>query len=101
MVEYPEIAWKPYQFAKSPNFWWAAVGRGFRLDDPISLSIMRDYIEELAESYNLHSKSDWERFIAAKKPQTVMNRLNETGPLVEILAKLYPQWFSSSQGTPV
>lgn len=80
----------PYKF-RSPNDWWKDVSKLFWNDDIIGITIMRNYIDDIAREFKLKTVMQWKQFLERKKKQTIVNRLNEVGSLPSILQKLWPE----------
>jgi len=43
MTEYPEIAWLPWLFTRTPRGWWFIVSRQFA-DDPVAEACVREFV---------------------------------------------------------
>jgi len=96
MTEFPEIHWKPWKFDKSPRNWWELLGTVFQQSgggDIVAQTTLREYIDDLANQYNIRDLDDWMRHGAKVFAAEPESRLPRIGSLTTILSVLYPHHF--------
>jgi len=106
-VEYPEVAWRPWRFDRSPRGWWQALQDRFPCIspypnsesssphdiptiDPISEAVVRDFIELLAQRHGIGQLSDWYRISHEQLDSGTADQLKQLGRLPNVLQWLYP-----------
>jgi len=87
LVEYPEIAWKPWKFRNTLKHWWRDLGSAFKAGDPVAYCITQLYIDDEAEAASILKPEDWSLHRA--RPNTYIH-LQWLGGLVHVLRSLYP-----------
>ena len=85
MVEYPEHAWEPWKFAKTPRRWWELLSKSFAARTDLSLAVARLYLDWLTESYGEKIKTD---FVESKLPKSVRLQLKYFGGLSTLVHSL-------------
>jgi len=79
----PTEAWIPWKFSKSPLAWWKQLAQLVRGADPVGLTILRYYLNELGFSESL--QYDRKDTLKGLK-QTQVNRLAQLGEVSQLLA---------------
>jgi len=96
MFAYPEHAWNPWQFKKSPNNWWQDLLHFiFRIDaDSFAktayVEVLRIYIEDLEEKLGVKTHDDWYKVSRDNLAHYTTYRIDVLGGLLAILKKVYP-----------
>jgi len=101
--EYPEHAWKVWEFNKVPKSSWKLIGSAFRQGDIIGETVIRIYLNDLEVKHHIKSVEDWKRLALKKQTATDSIRNRQLGPLVDLLPRLYkevPHWNSNVRESP-
>ena len=102
ITEFPEHAWTPWKFVKSPKGWWEMLADSFLAGHPAAETTVREYLEYLAQAYNVQTLSQW-CTVPMRLEKTDSNRLAHFGGLMKLLTRLYPKhnWNTASASSNV
>lgn len=90
MVEFPEIAWKPWRFKNTPQSWWRELGVAFSLDDPVAHTAVTNYMEEVMQRLHVEEPTDWYNVTNKALGPSTIRHLRHLGGLRRCLERLYP-----------
>jgi len=82
-TEYPEIAWAPWNFSTTPHRWFEDAGRQMKAKDPVALTALRLFLEDLAVESG-YGYLDPRQLSSARKSQ-----IRALGGLSDILQHIY------------
>ena len=90
MVEYPEHAWKMWNFQKSPKAYWKELGQLFAFNSPIAKEAVRVFVEDVEKKLGLKSYLEWNESVLMRLSKTDIKRLAYLGGAPSVLETLYP-----------
>lgn len=88
MTEIPYHHWKPWKFRHTPRDWWIQVGSAFIAGDAVAQTIVRCFIDEVAQRANITSLEGW---MNVSLKTTSLSRVVRLGTLPVVLRLLYPE----------
>jgi len=96
--EFPEIAWKRWHFVKTSHDWWKRLSK--LETDPVALTILREYIEEVGAQFQVEKLEDWYR-VTNEQLINERHRLHLFGGLIQVLKLTFPShpWKEPSDTT--
>jgi len=59
MTEYPDIAWKPWNFTSLPRSWLESLMHLTMCSDPVAEAAMRNLVDDVANSYGICDLQQW------------------------------------------
>lgn len=89
MVEYPEVAWEPWKFVKSPNGWWLSVSRLFNAGDVVARTAVLVYFEHISKMHGITNLQEWREMRAELMNETEKRRISFLGKLPDVVESLY------------
>jgi len=89
LSEYPEHAWRPWAFDRSPRGWWKDLAAAFAKSDQIALFVVREFYNDISDQYGVANPNDWAKIIDSVSA-TEKYRFAYFGGLGPILRGLFP-----------
>jgi len=98
-LEFPEHAWKFWNFERLPEGWWSNhLAPLFNYEsasndtntDIVSTTVVRQFMEDLAETYSVSELAEWYRVSLRNLGTTTIARMRHLGGIANVLWKLYP-----------
>jgi len=91
-VENPEVSWKAWEFDRTPHGWWALLAELFKQQDPVTVALVRMFVDELAKVWNITALDEWSKVALKEKIRStpLAFHLYELGGLTKVLQQLYP-----------
>jgi len=90
MREFPEIAWRPWNFTWSTKKFWKLTSQLLKSGDIVSLASISSFIKELEVKHGIDEPRDWEDFAVWKLGSTMKDHIRSLGGIATVLALVYP-----------
>jgi len=89
MTEFPEHAWKPWNFSKTPRGWWEIAMQSIKSSDPVGECSVREFVEQIEAELGIRRVEDWN---AVQITYERGRQLSHLGGINFVLGCLYPQY---------
>jgi len=92
MTVFPDHAWRPWKFTRSPRGWWSDLASAFKHGDPLVTPVVRLVFDlVLAPNYKVAIPQEWITKPIYMWGNSSDYHLVRFGPLSRVLREIYPE----------